>query len=118
MATNKKYFQDHFILLLLSTNLFLAFSSIVIMIARLSDGRGGSVITQYRPTLGIGEYQRGSITELLSFMVFALLVAVTHTVLSHRVYRVNRHLSVVILGLGILLLLLAIIVSNALLALR
>jgi hypothetical protein len=118
MATNKKYFQDHFILLLLSTNIFLAFSTVVIMLARLSDGRTGSVITQYRPTLGIGEYQRGSVTELLSFIVFALLVATVHTVLSQRIYQIHRHLAIVVLGLGILLLLLGIIVSNALLALR
>lgn len=118
MASNKKYFQDHFILLLLSTNVFLALSTIIIMLARFSDGRGGSFFTQYRESLGIGEYQRGSISELLAFMIFAAIVATVHTVLSHRTYKVSRHLSITILALGIVLLLMAIIISNALLALR
>ncbi len=118
MATSKKYFHDHLILLLLSTNIFLAFTTIVLVLVRLSSGRGSSYITQYRSPLGINAFQTGSVSELLSFVLFALLIATVHTVLSMRIYKVHRHLAVVVLALGILLLLLAIIISNALLALR
>ena len=118
MATNKKYFQDHLILLLLSINAFAAFITIVLVVARLSQGRGSSYITQYRSPLGIDAFQTGGVTELLSFILFAILVATVHAVLSYKVYHVHRHLAIVILALGILLLLLAIIISNALLALR
>lgn len=118
MAMPKKYFQDHLILLLLSINAFLAFSTIVLVLARLSSGHGSSYIVQYRSSLGINAFQTGGVSDLLSFIVFALLVLGIHTVLSMRTYEVNRHVSIVILALGILLLLLTIIISNALLALR
>ncbi|CAN5186363.1 hypothetical protein BH09PAT3_BH09PAT3_4890 [soil metagenome] len=118
MAAPKKYYQDHLILLLLSTNAFLAFSTIVLVLARLSAGHGSSYIVQYRSSLGINAFKTGGVSDLLGFILFALLVLVVHTTLSLRTYPVNRHLSIVILSLGILLLLLAIIISNALLALH
>ena len=55
---------------------------------------------------------------MLAFVGFVLLVLVAHTMLSLRTYRIHRQLSVVVLALGILLLVLALIVSNALLLLR
>jgi hypothetical protein len=118
MATPKKYFQDHLILLLLSTNAFLALSGIALVLARLSAGHGDSYIVQYRSSLGINAFQSGGVSDLLSFVLFMLLVVGVHTMLSIRVYAIHRHLAVVILSLGILLALLAIIISNALLALR
>lgn len=118
MATPKKYFQDHLILLLLSINAFLAFSGIILVLARLSAGQGSSYIVQYRSSLGINAFKTGGVSDLLSFMLFALLVLAVHTVLSLRTYPVNRHVSIVILALGILLLVLTMIISNALLALR
>lgn len=118
MAKPKKYFQDHLILLLLSTNIFLAFSSIVLVLARLSAGHGSSYIVQYRSSLGINAFKTGSVMDLLSFVAFALLVVVVHTMLSLRTYPLHRQLAIVILSIGILLLVLSIIISNALLALH
>jgi hypothetical protein len=106
MASSKKYFHDHFVLLLLSINAFLAIAGSLFILVRLS------------PSLGINAYQNGSIIELLSFVAFALLVLVVHGLLSLRAYKIHRQLAIVILGLGILLLLLTIIISNALLVLR
>lgn len=118
MAAPKKYFQDHVVLLLLSTNVFLTFMTIALVLLRLSSGHGNSYIVQYRPSLGINAFQTGSVVELMSFMLFAALVLIIHTALSLRAYRVNRHLALAILSMGVLLLLLAIIISNALLALH
>jgi hypothetical protein len=118
MATPKKYFHDHVVLLLLSINAFLAFSSVILVLARLSQSQGSSYIVQYRSSLGINAFKTGGVSDLLSFILFALLVLGLHTVLSMRTYPVNRHVAIVILALGILLLLLTIIISNALLALR
>ena len=118
MAKPKKYFHDHVVLLLLSINVFLAFSSVVLVLARLSQSQGSSYIVQYRSSLVINAFQTGGVSDLLSFILFALLVLGLHTVLSMRTYAVNRHVSIVILALGILLLLLTMIISNALLALR
>jgi len=56
--------------------------------------------------------------ELVAFIIFAVLVLVINVVLSVRVYSIKREISVLILALGVLLLTMSIIVSNALLVLR
>ena len=118
MATPKKFFQDHLMLLLLSINVFLVFVTVVSVLVRLSAGHGSSYIVQYRSSLGINAYQSGGVLDILSFVLFAFLVLAVHTVLSLRTYQIHRYLAIAILLVGILLLLLTIIISNALLALH
>jgi hypothetical protein len=88
------------------------------VLLRLSSNHGNGYIVQYRSNLGLDAFKTGTITELLSFVGYAILVPVVHTVLSLRTYSIHRQLSIIILALGVLLLILAIIVSNALLVLR
>lgn len=118
MAAPKKYIQDHVVLLLLSANIFLAVSTVIFVLLRLSAGHGSGYIAQYRPSVGVDSFKPGSVVDLLSFIIFAFLVLAIHTILSIRCYAINRHLTIAILGLGILFLLLTIIVSNALLVLH
>lgn len=118
MAIPKKFFHDHLVLLLLSVNAFLALAVTVIVLVRLGNSHSSGYIVQYRPSLGIGAFQTGSVTELLSFIGFAYLVLIVHTVLGMRAYHVRRQVALAILSLGILLQVLAIIISNALLTLR
>lgn len=118
MAISKKYFHDHLVLLLLSINVFLAVAGSILILLRLSTSHGSSYIVQYRATSGINDFKTGTVTGLLSFVAFAALVLVIHSVLSHSAYRIHRQLSIFVLSLGILLLTLTIIVSNALLVLR
>lgn len=117
MATSKKYFHDHLVLLLLSIQGFLAVAGSIFVLLRLSNNHSAGHIVAYRPSLGVNAYQPGSVTELLSFTGFALLVLLIHTTLSMRTYNIHRQLSISILSLGILLLVLNVIVSNALLLL-
>lgn len=118
MATPKKYFHDHLVLLLLSINAFLAIAGSIFTLVRLSTSHGTGYIVQYRSSLGINAFKTGSVVELLSFVAFAVLVLVIHTALSLRIYPLHRQLALVVLSLGVLLLLLTIIISNALLVLR
>lgn len=118
MAASKKYFHDHLVLLLLSINAFLAVAGSIFILLRLSTSHGTGYIVQYRASLGINAFKTGSVIDLISFIAFALLVLVIHTGLSLRAYKIHRQLAVAILGLGILLLVLTVIVSNALLVLR
>jgi hypothetical protein len=118
MATPRKYFHDHFVLLLLSTEVFLTLLTTVLVLLRLSSEHGGGYIVQYRSSLGIDAFKTGSVTELLSFIVFAFIVLVTHLLLSLRCYHIHRQLAIAILSFGLLLLIIGIIVSNALLVLR
>jgi hypothetical protein len=118
MASTKNYFHDHLVLLLLSVNAFLAIAGSLLTLVRLSTSHGTGYIVQYRSNLGINAFKTGSLTEILGLIVFALLVLGIHSVLSYRIYRIHRELSLIILSLGILLLVLTIIISNALLVLR
>lgn len=117
MTIPKQYLHDRLILLLASINVFLAFLLTVLTLVRV-DTSHSSYIVQYRANVPIDAFKSGSSSELYGFIAFGLLVLVFHTVVSLRVYLIHRHLSAVVLALGTLLLILAIIVSNALLVLR
>ena len=117
MATAAKYFHDRLVLLLLGINGFLAVLTVLSVLFRLQGG-GDGYIVQYRASLGISAFKTGSVSHILSFAAFALLVLLFHTILSWQTHRLHRQLSVLILALGSLLLLLAVIVSNALLTLH
>lgn len=118
MATPKKYFHDHVVLLLLSVNAFLAIAGAILTLVRLSTSHGNGFIVQYRANLGINAFKTGTIVSLLSFVAFAAVVLVAHTMLSLKTYHIHRQLAIAVLSLGILLLCLMVIISNALLVLR
>ncbi len=118
MAISKQYFHDHLVLLLLSINAFLAIAGSIFILVRLSTSHGTGYIVQYRSSLGINAFKSGSVVELLSFVAFMVLVLGAGTVLSLRIYKIHRQLAITILLLGVLLLVMTIIISNALLVLR
>ena len=117
MPNPKSYFHDRVVLLLLSINVFLGLLSSLLVLLRLDSNRGNYII-QYRANLGISAFSTGHTSEILAFIAFALLVVGVHFVLSLRIYQTHRPVAISILGLGILLLIISIIVSNALLVLR
>ncbi len=121
MAISKKYFHDHFVLLLLSINAFLTIVGTIFILLRLSTGHGTGFIVQCRDCsnpLAINKFTNGSIVGLLSFVAFLVLVLAVHTILSMRAYKIHRQLAIGILALGVLLLIMTIIISNTLLVLR
>jgi hypothetical protein len=118
MHIPKKYLHDKFILLLVSVNAFLAFLCIVLVLLRAGLGQGvEGYIVEYRANLGLSAFQKGGVASIFSFVLFAILTFGVNVLLSVRTYHLRRTLSLTILALGTLMLLLAIIVSNALLAL-
>lgn len=118
MQVPKKYFQDRFVLLLLSVNSFLALFGAAFILLRLDSGRSDSYIIQYRANQGLDAYTSGSAGTFLSFILFLAFVLTFHIVLSIKIYTARRHFATALLGMGVLLLVVAIIVSNALLELR
>lgn len=119
MPMPKKYLQDKLVLLLLSANIFLAFLCAALVFLRLNFGQGAEgYIVEYRSNLGISAFRVGGILGLLNFAAFAIVLAVVNIALSIRTYRIRRELSLSILAAGLLLLLLATIVSNALMVLH
>ncbi len=114
----KKYFQDKLVLLGLSLNLFLGVLLIIIVALRLGSNAGEGYIVQYRESLGVGAFKSGSIADFIYILVFAVLAVAFHFVLSLKTYHMGRQLAILILGMGSLLLVIALIISNALLVLR
>ena len=114
----KKFFHDKLILLLLSANIFLTLLCIALIIWRLSSGQNGEYIVQRHANLGIDQFQLGNIVPIISFIVYALFVLVSDSYLGLKSYYIQRQLSIVTLCFGSLMLGVAIIVSNALLALH
>lgn len=118
MDVPKKYIHDRLILLLITINGFLALITTVLILLRLGSGHADGYFIQYRANLGLNAYKVGSFVNLLSFIVFSILVLVFHTLISVRTYQGRREVAVVVLAFGTLLLALTLIVSNALLTLR
>lgn len=117
MNISQKYLHDRIVLLLLTISGFLVALTAVFITLRLSSGRGGNYILQYRPTLGISAYIPGKQFDFTSFIFFGLIVLGLGVALSAKMYSRHRTYSLTILGLTTLLSLLTIIVSNALLVL-
>ncbi len=118
MHVPKKYFHDRIILLLMSATVFLALLDMVLVLLGMSSGNRLNLI-QYRPNLGLSAYSyETSSVGYVGFILFGFMIAVVHILLSIKVYLIRRNYSVVVLGMGILLLVLSIIVSNALLVRR
>jgi hypothetical protein len=119
MPLPHKYLHDKLILLLLSANIFLAFLCAALIFLRLNLGQGTEgYIVEYRSNLGISAFRVGGVMGLISFAGFALLMAVVNVALSVRTYRIRRELALAVLAAGALLLIFAVIVSNALIVLH
>lgn len=118
MQIPKRYFHDRLVLLLLSVNTFLTVLNSVLILLRMDSSRADSYIVQYRSNLGLSAFKAGGSSTFYSFILFGLLTLAFSIILSMRVYPFHRQFAVVILSLGLLLLVLAMIVSNALLVLR
>ena len=119
MHIPKHYFHDRLVLLLLSINSFIAILGSLMTLLRLDGSRGDNYIVQYRQNIGLlSAFKAGGSGTFLGFALFSIAVLIFHTVLSMRVYSVQRQFAVVILVLCLLLLVLILLVSNALLVQR
>lgn len=118
MVSQKRYLHDRIVLLLLTANGFFAILTTVLVLLKLDSSRAEGYIVQFRPSLGLSAYYKGDSLDIVSFAVFSLFVLVFHTVLSRKIYDSRRHFAIVVLSLGLLLIILSLIISNALLMLR
>lgn len=114
MSAPKRFTHDRLLLLLLSVSIFLVILGSIMVGWRLGSRNSGYIV-QYRANLGISAFKTGSIWGIVDFIGFMVMVAVLHTAVSVRAFRVRREYAVVIMGMGVLLLVMAIVVSNALL---
>lgn len=117
MATAKKYFHDRVVLLLVSTNAFLAVMGGLFILFRLGSTHSTGLIVEYRQNLGLSAYKPGGSSTFLAFILFLLAVFIFHLVLSRKVYHMRRQFALAVLGMATLLIVLAIVASSALLSL-
>lgn len=117
MATNNRYIHDRFILFFLAVNAFLTLAILVSIVLKLGD-TGEGYIEQYRSNLGLNGYRTGGLTDIISFIIFAVMVYAFQLVISMRVYDVKKQAAWTVVVLSSLLLVLTLFVSSALLQLR
>lgn len=119
MTKNKHFLRDRTALLLVSGNLFMALATIVLILLKMGATRGTSnYIIAYRANLGLDRYIQGTVWDIVSFILAALLIFGFSVILGYRVYGIKREMSITILALSLFVLVLLMIVSNALLVLR
>lgn len=119
LEISKKYIHDKVVLVLVSINVFVTFMSSAIILLRLSSGQESTgYFVQYRPAMGISAFSTGSTLDIVSFIVFSILVLALVVFLSIRAYPMRKELAFVILGVGAFLLLVNSIISNGLLQLH
>jgi hypothetical protein len=104
-------------LLLLTSSAFAAILNAILILLRLDSSRG-TYIVQYRANLGISAYRPGDSTTFLTFVVFGFVIFGAQMLISMKAYQIKRAYAVIVSALSLLLILLVIIVSNSLLALR
>jgi hypothetical protein len=90
----------------------------LLVLFRLDSSRSAGYIVEFRANFGIGEYRQGSVLNLLSFVFFLIFTFVLEVLISVRSYPLRRYIALTVLGMGVLLSLVAIVVSDALLKLR
>ena len=118
MTSEQKYFHDRLILVLLTVSGFIAILASLLILLKLDSNHSDVFIVQVRQNLGVGGFKAGHMTELIAFIPFAFAVLIINAVMSFRIYPVNRHYAVTILGMALLLEVLTLVVSNSLLVLR
>ncbi len=114
MKFSKEYFHDRMVLLLITVNTFLTGLGSLLVLLRLNPGRNQGYISQYSK-FGIVHFNIGHASDLLAFIGFLVIVLLFSVVLSSRVYQIHRQFAITTLAMGLLLMVLAIIVSYALL---
>ncbi len=118
MSTDSKYLHDRSVLALLTVNSILMVSGILLILFKLDASKGSGYIIQFRSGVGIGEFKTGSSLDMSSFIFFMALTFAISVVISTRSYHERRRVALSVLMMTSLLILLAIIVSDALLVLR
>lgn len=115
MSSEQKYFHDRIVLVLLTVFAFLVVIGSLLILLRLDGGRNEGYIVQYRSNLGVSPFKSGRAGEIVAFIPFMLIVLIVSVILSMRMHKINAKYASIILGLGVLLVILSMIVSNALL---
>lgn len=113
----KKYFQDRPVLFLNLIVVLGVFITVIATTLRIDTSKTVSIF-RYQTSLGLAGFQHSGVSELYSFAIAAVVIAVVAIIVSARLYIQRRSLSLLILSLTIVALLFNLIVSGAILNLQ
>ena len=118
MQNSKRYYHDRVALLLLSFNVLVALLISLFLTLKLVNLPSSYYpIIQGRFAEYHQSYTQGTIVSLYSLVVFIMLITFINSFLSIKTYPYKRDYSIIILGLGTLLIVLAYLVSESLISL-
>jgi hypothetical protein len=89
-----------------------------IVLLRFDVSKNPTTIVSYRPNISGSSYQSGRPIDIYSLAVFMPIIAAIAITVSAHVYNVRRSISIFMLSSTVFLLILASIVSNALISLQ
>ena len=118
MDVSKKYLHDRFVLILITIMSALVVVGISLTFLRFDISKNPTTIVAYRTNLSGSSYISGKPIDIYAMAGFMALIAVAAVFLSLRTYHIRRYLAIFLLASAIFLLVLAIIVTNALISLQ
>ena len=116
MQLPKRFLHDRIILVLLTIIAALVVVGVGLVLLRFDSAKNPTIIIEYRQNLSAGGYKSGKASDIYLLPLFMVFSTAVGTLLSLRAYQVRRYVSVYILATTAFTLLMAIIVSNALLS--
>lgn len=118
MNIPKKFLHDRLILAMLTVIAVLLVVGTASVLLRFDAAKNPTTITAYRPNISGSGVISGKAIDIYEFAIFMVIVTVMNIAISIRAFHVRHFVSLFLLGATIFLLLLAIIVSNALISLQ
>lgn len=114
MSQTKDFFYDRLVLFLLTLNSFLTILTTLTVLLRLGNS-SGVYVNSYRSNLGLGGIETGGVKEVVSFVLFAVIIFIFQIVLAIKFYKIRKVSAWAVMLLTTLLLILNLIVANSLL---
>jgi hypothetical protein len=118
MELPKKFLHDRMVLALVTLIAAFVVIGVSVVSLRFDVSKNPTTIVSYRPNISGSSYQSGKPVDIYSLAVFMVVIAVVAVSVSARTYNVRRSISIFMLSSTIFLLILATIVSNALISLQ
>ncbi len=118
MNLDKKFLHDRLVLGLLTLISALLVVGVSLVFLRFDVSKNPTTVAAYRPSLSGGSYVSGKPLDIYVMAGYMLVTAIGSAVLSAHVYPTRRVVALFILFTGAFLLIMATIVSNALISLQ
>lgn len=118
MELPKNFLRDRVVLILVTLISILVVIGVSVVLLRFDVSKNPTTIVAYRPNISGASYQSGKPIDIYSLAIFMVVTSVAGVILSAKIYSVRHSISVFILSSTAFLLVLATIVSYALISLQ